>query len=114
MFPKFKHLFFGIIFISAIFISGCAGSQGYWLESLPIPGFFGGFIHGFLCVILFVPWLYAKLFAWFFHLIGFHNGLVRWIDDFQLYSSVHYDGYGWGYIAGVIIFLIMMSLSSND
>jgi hypothetical protein len=96
----------------ALLMSGCAGSQGYWVGAMWTPGIIGGFFHGFIAPLALGPWLVAKLFAWIFHGMGWYGGLAWWLDDFQLYASRHEDGYGWGYLFG--IGLCMLIGNSSD
>lgn len=96
----------------ALLMSGCAGSRGYWVSTMWTPGIIGGFFHGLITPLTLWPWLIAKLFAWIFHGIGWYGGLAWWLDDFQLYASRHEDGYGWGYLFGIGLSLLI--LANND
>ena len=105
MFSKFNPLFFGLILISVFFISGCAGPRGFWLNSLPVPGFFGGVVQGILMPLLSIPWLFAKLLLWIFGIFNFQYGTFSsWLDTFQLYTTTHDDGYWEGYLLGILLY----------
>jgi len=92
----------------ALVMSGCAGSQGFWQPVMWTPGFFTGFFHGLFTPILLFLWIVAKLLALILDkLIGWHTGPAQWFNDFQLYSSVHDDGYGWGYLCGLGLMLCL-------
>ena len=105
--PLRRHKLLIFIFIFVILVSGCAGPQGYWANNyFSPPGFYGGLLHGFITPILILPWLFAKLFVFIFTLVNMDNGLTRCLDTFQLYASVHEDGYGWGYAISLLISLL--------
>lgn len=97
----------------ALLMSGCAGSQGYWVGSMWTPGIIGGFFHGLIAPLALGPWLFAKLLAWIFHGIGWYGGLAWWLDDFQLYASRHDDGYGLGYLCGIGLSLLIFGSNDN-
>ena len=95
----------------ALVMSGCAGSQGFWQPDMWTPGFFTGFFHGLFTPVLFLPWVAAKFLALIlYHLMGWHAGPAQWFNDFQLYSSVHDDGYGWGYLIGIGLFFLAAAI----
>ena len=82
----------------ALLMSGCAGSRGYWVSAMWTPGIIGGFFHGLITPLALWPWLIAKLFAGIFPGMGWYGG--------------HEDGYGWGYLFGIGLSLLI--LASND
>lgn len=112
--PDNRPLLLSSVFAAglALLMSGCAGSQGYWVSVMWTPGIIGGFFHGLIAPLALWPWLIAKFFAWIFHFMGWYGGLAWWLDDFQLYASRHEDGYGWGYLFGIGLSLLI--LASND
>lgn len=97
----------------ALLMSGCAGSQGYWVGSMWTPGIIGGFFHGLIAPLALGPWLVSKFFAWILHGMGLYSGLAWWLDDFQLYASRHEDGYGWGYLFGSGLCILVMKSSDS-
>jgi len=87
------------LLLIAMCMSGCASEYGYFTGSsiLGTPGFFGGLFHGIVTPVILLPWLISKA-LW--AVGGFSIGY--WANEFQLYASVHTEGYPWGYFIGLL------------
>ena len=88
-----------VCLLVAMLMTGCASEYGYFAgrDLLGTPGFFGGLFHGIITPLVFFPWIISKA-LW--AIGGFSIGY--WANEFQLYASVHTDGYPWGYFIGLL------------